>query len=272
MQSKKHWEISCVAEKTRPHRSYKHYTLLDRAIKLLETQTLYLSDGSNWNDRLDARRFNAPNDPNKRFGMSFSWLSSENVAMWMLYGGISSPGALIDFPSHFPKIIQSSVYKIEFGRFDTGVFKPVEEHSLEEGVSLGFVDVAYTAQTFSERFENPEDTIGLKIRHGTPFKMPTEYLHTDEYSLYCVKSAPWFYETEARLVVTVPKSLLSHEVEVVRICVPNLPELLEGRLYLSPEVTLNEIHDHRFKESRLAGELSWDLCGGCPGAAMIRRK
>ena len=269
MQSKDHWGLSCVAEKTRPHRSYKHYTLLDRAIKKLDTQTLYLSDGSNWNDKLDAHRFNVPNNPNKCFGMSFSWLSSENVAMWMLYGGISVPGALIDFPSHFPKVIQSSVSRIEFGCFDAGAFKSVEEHSLEEGVSLGFVDVAYTAQTVSE---GPEDTIGLKIRLEAPFKMPIEYLYTDEYSLYCVKSAPWFYETEARLVVTVPKSLLAHEVEAARICVPNLLELLEGRLYLSPEVTWSESHDLRFRESRLTGELSWDLCNGCPGAAMTRRE
>lgn len=254
--------LSQVLGRTRSHRSYKHYTRADRALQILESETLIASDGSTWNDPIDARRFNVPNDPWKHFGISFSWLSVENVAMWMLYGGHGADGAMIDFPQSLPYFVRDNTTAIELGYFRNGNFVSVDTRHLGPDVELRLADVAYIVEgPIGEK----ADHAALRIRNMPQFEVLRETLSSDSASLFCIKSAPWFYETESRLVVSAKKALFkySHEITHVRLSLPGLSDFVKGRLVSSPIVADDQPITSGFKKSSLSGKVSWDLCAGC---------
>ncbi|WP_143758353.1 hypothetical protein [Collinsella sp. An307] len=231
-------------------------------MKILESETLIASDGSTWNDPIDARRFNAPYDSWKHFGISFSWLSVENVAMWMLYGGHDVDGAMIDFPQSLPQFVQDNIDTMEFGHFRDGDFVPIETRLPGPDVEVRLVDVAYIVD--GSMGEKP-DYAALRIRNIPRFEILKETLSSDSASLFCAKSAPWFYETESRLVVSAKKSLFRypHEITHARLSFPGLSEFVRGRLVRSPLVSEGQSIASGFKRSSLSGEVSWDLCAGC---------
>ena len=68
--------------------------------------------GSKWNDVPDRNQMS----DKKAFGTCFSWATTENVALWMLYSGNRGEnGAMIDFPASILKgVVQIQEAEIGF--------------------------------------------------------------------------------------------------------------------------------------------------------------
>ena len=86
-----------LQEKGKNHNCYKCYSSLKRIADIRDSKALYLSNGESWNDINDRNGFNSDSDTLKNFGKCFSFSQDENVAMWMLYGGIDKASGMIDF-------------------------------------------------------------------------------------------------------------------------------------------------------------------------------
>lgn len=85
-----------LREKGENHQYYKFYTSSVKVVKaILDTHSLCLSRGSNWNDLQDRANFNPDDSQEIRFGSCMSHMKAENVAMWMLY--CKDDGYMIDF-------------------------------------------------------------------------------------------------------------------------------------------------------------------------------
>lgn len=83
--------VKHLREKGKNHTNYKIYSYGTRITDIIDETTLYLSDGQRWNDRIDRDNFCRKDQP-RRFARCFSFSKSENVAMWMLYGGMKKMG------------------------------------------------------------------------------------------------------------------------------------------------------------------------------------
>ena len=121
-----------VTDKALQHRNFKHYVSdIKRINNIVKEGALFLSDGTNWNDIDDRNAFcNTPstniNEKNYRmYGLCLSFSSSENVAMWMLYGGMHKKGAMIDItPSSINQLINGQQIQIELGNFEGSKWVP----------------------------------------------------------------------------------------------------------------------------------------------------
>ena len=124
------------------HNYYKFYSKFSTILKVQTSKKIILSDGSNWNDKIDRELFNKPENTYKNYGMCFSCSQDENVAMWMLYGGIDKCGGMIDFTKTAMNNILS-VQSVIAGRLDeNGNF--IEKKSLtREQYKLFCIDVVY---------------------------------------------------------------------------------------------------------------------------------
>lgn len=97
-----------LSTKATNHNSYKHYTRLSTAQKIIESGKLLLTDGSGWNDRCDSEQLNRAAYDKKYFATCFSFSISESVAMWMLYGGTHGDGAMLNLlPKDMSQIMKA---------------------------------------------------------------------------------------------------------------------------------------------------------------------
>ena len=115
-----------LQENGRRHRSYNMYTSMERALSLVVTGNLYISDGQHWNDLPDREIMK----DNRAYGICFSCSTLENIAMWMLYSGNhGQSGAMIQFPPFVMKEILKTP-ELEIGSFNSaGKFEPKERLS-----------------------------------------------------------------------------------------------------------------------------------------------
>lgn len=86
-----------LSNKGSKHTHIRYYADINRIKQILSGSAVYLADDSHWNDRFDACNFNPYFSSFKCFGICMSYSASESIAMWMLYGGHSGAGAMIDF-------------------------------------------------------------------------------------------------------------------------------------------------------------------------------
>ena len=125
------------------HKNYNMYTAMDRAMCLLLTGNLYISNGQTWNDKLDRDIMKEQN----AYGICMSCSTIESMAMWMLYSGDKGRnGALIRFlPSVIKEIVESAT--VELGAFsDKGKFidNPMVLSRENEDFDIFMTDVVYT--------------------------------------------------------------------------------------------------------------------------------
>lgn len=69
--------IQYLSEKANNHLYFKFYSKRERIETILKDHTIYLSDGSNWNDTIDRENFNDNPKEYKRFGLCLSFSKSE---------------------------------------------------------------------------------------------------------------------------------------------------------------------------------------------------
>lgn len=240
-----------LSNKGSKHAHFRYYADIDRIKQILSGSAVYLTDGSHWNDRFDACNFNPHFSSFKRFGICMSYSASESIAMWMLYGGHSGAGAMIDFEK---EILVSAMEApcFEFGHFGAGGFVSEKTLSRDE-VQIELIDIAYFREGNEENegyalklpFEKQAEVTGLILNNLGPF----------------VKHESWSYEQEVRMVATVDKRLLDNRAssyKCMRLPLGIPRDYPNRRIYNSP------VSDSAlFCDSNLVGTVEWDLCNGC---------
>ena len=238
-----------LKKKGKSHNSYKSYSSIDRIVSIRDSKKLYLSTGSNWNDISDRNSFNSPDSGVVNFGKCFSFSTEENVAMWMLYGGIDKRSGMLDFTK---KGIWSilSIPQIDFGFTDDANGFVIERTLTRDSFELYCVDVVY----YKEQ------------QNGYYIKRSDEQYGCLDPSVFrklsiCKKAYPWHYESECRLVCTVNKKLLDEKCHVARIDLDGLDlgKSLE-RIYHGPNYPNNDTKSTL--PSTLDNSIDWSLCDG----------
>lgn len=241
-----------LIEKANGHNHFKVYTRFDRLTYWISSRAIYLSDGKCWNDVHDRESFNNPHNGIVNFGTCFSFSESENVAMWMLYGGTNSDGVMVDFQrKHIAKILNDTP-SIEIGYWNNDEFVP-QKTITKDAFSIMLSDVLYYA-------ENSEKAGTYDIKRSNESIKGTGTDSIDK--LECVKkSYAWNYENECRLILSLDRSIIPVGAYAIKIDVGDtFSELMKAhRIYEAP----NYKSSYRFSKSKLRGEIDWDLCHNC---------
>lgn len=238
-----------LKNKAKNHRHFKVYTTLDRVKGMIKDSAIYLTNGANWNDLQDKERLNNQEYDVIRYAKCFSFSQSENVAMWMLYGGVNRRGAMIDFPQTVICNLIKEKQPISLGHFKDEEFCQdctlgPNEYDIELTDILYFgedkKEGCYTIKRSDERAEGIKDSIVNRISVR--------------------KGYAWSYENECRLIVSIKREKIpSNESNVIKIILNCENSKLVRRVYHSPNSELNDI----YKLSTLHTRMEWDLCRNC---------
>lgn len=235
-------------EKALSHRNFKVYHNSYVTDSILTNKFLLLKDGTDWNDSWDSKNFNS-SKTKKHFGMCFSFSRSENVAMWMLYGGMKKKGTMINFSQSDIKSVLN-VEKIEFGNFSNGRFTNIVTLNKSD-FRIDIYDIIY--------FGESNDKAKYYVKRSSEIVKEFSKEIIDKLS-YLKKTMPWSYENEARLIVTVNKMSVPNDVNA---CIIGLSDAfvdgIKGKIYHSPNYQGATIYN----KSKLNGEINWDLCQKC---------
>lgn len=238
-----------LCQKGKNHNCYKAYSTLDRVVKIRDNKLLYLSNGETWNDITDRNNFNSTTNSIVNYGKCFSFSQDENVAMWMLYGGIEKLSGMIDFTKKGMQSILDAD-SIDIGYFDNeGKFK-TERVIKRENFDIYVTDIVYYKSNGKGYYIN---------RSEESYKcLSTEVFESLK---YCKKSYPWKYENECRLIVSVDKKFLTNNCKIVQI---NLEGMDLGksfdRIYRGPNYPLKNFPNSL--PSKLDNTIDWSLCDG----------
>lgn len=244
--------------KARNHSSYKCYSRFDRVNNIITENSIFLSTGDNWNDKQDREAFNAQELDVINYGLCFSFSKSENVAMWMLYGGTNKEGLMIDFRRNNIVKLVDNKRAIELGNFVNGKF--VKEIELQPNeYEINIIDIVYYG-----KINNSKKEESIKRSDERVDNVPEEYLKSQK---VFYKSYPWAYENECRLIVSVSKDKNISEFKEMRIPMgDDFKKSKDKRIYYSPNfdgIGEKQIMNTRINKSELAAELDWDLCSKC---------
>ena len=243
------------------HKAYRYYSWFPRLLNnIVKDQAIYMSDGTGWNDRLDSEYFMSQSGEKKLFGLCFSYDIDESVAMWMLYGGLKDKGLMINFTYNQIHDLISECDRVELGEF-----KKEGKFSAEQTISSGefkiyLQDVLYKkenekAQTYKVlRDSEVIQSVDKKVLEGAN---PT------------LKTMPWSYEKEVRLIVEIDKSLIKVDHHFARIHISDsLLDKLKKRIVCSPKYDITaDAHDmknyndsnNQIQPSTLHGQINWEL-------------
>lgn len=250
------------------HKSYKQYMTEDKAQNCIKDTAIFLTRGNNWNDQDDESRVNG--DKNKvRFVACFSYMTNENVAMWMLYGGINNTGTMLNLDGcDFRKTINETK-KLQIGKFGAIGFQA--ERTIDENeYTCDLTDILYVAHN-----ENKADTIKRSderfpleddLKNNT-FDCRTFHLDNQQFT-YNQKAYGWNYENECRLVITVEltdenRNFYSDKDLAIKLPIVFKDEksTIHDYIVLAPNYVGN-LQNQGYKTSDING-LSWDLCKNC---------
>ena len=244
-----------LATKAKNHKCYKTYTVSERVQSWMESDCFYLDDGSRWNDIYDRETFNSLQSDVKRFGRCFSFSKTESVAMWMLYGGMKKKGAMLEFSKKgMGELIRATTY-VELGNWVDNRFNSVITLQKDQ-FDLALKDILYTGDI---------DANAIYIRRSDE-SYKNAPIDVVQQLRYCVKSVAWSYENECRLILTVDKNVIPNNSSVTSVRIPLkglLKDTTKARIYCSP----NYRGKKEFSESKISGEIDWDLCYGCNGTS-----
>lgn len=242
-----------LKEKAKCHNSYKLYGTEEKLKAIYDDYKLYLSDGSQWNDISDREALQIEDKEYKYFARSFTYSLSENVAMWMLYGGIMGDGVMVDFGAGNLKSILNQCNKVILGTFINKKFEGKIEVSRED-FQLYMMDIIYY-----EPSANMEGYIDVKRSYESLLEVPEKYIKN---LLHSTKNYAWSYENECRLILKVKKVFCRNcsdaEINFEEIFKQN-PSNKKSVVYESP----NYKGSRRYEKSKLYSKINWDLCSGC---------
>lgn len=238
-----------ISDKAKNHKNFKYYSKSERISNILKNHSIYLSNGKNWNDKIDKEQFNNKNNKYVNFGLCLSFSKTENVAMWMLYSG--NDGCMIDYS---PKTINAilEAQQIKLGCFDkkSNNFECMQE--LKKGdYEISSFDIIY--------YSDAKDVHKYYVKRSeeTNKEFPRDLINQLSYQK---KGLAWSYENECRIVVSVKREIISDpKIDTVSIEFPE--EFVSGlkcRTYDSPNAVVK-----KYEDSSLKTKINWDLCREC---------
>lgn len=236
-----------LKKKGNNHKYYKHYGRYESIKHIVEDRTLLLSDGQGWNDLDDGSSFSNIMDGHRRFGMCFTYSVSENMAMWLLYGG-NDDGALINFSrSQIKDIIYSKNCELLADE------KPLSS----EYWDIHLEDVLYYGkQTKSEEILKGNSHCLKRSDETAP--CTNRVLNSNA----CIKTYPWSYENEVRLIVTVKEDKVKPDIHALLLRFDDDVELTDKNVVFSP-VSAKSPEKYNALPSTLGNTVKWDLCAKC---------
>ncbi len=238
--------IKYLQEKGENHNHYKYYAKIDRIKAIKDNKVLYLSCGKTWNDIRDRENFSKANGIYMNFGKCFSTALLENVAMWMLYGGIHGDGGMIEFTQSDIKAIKNKTQEITLGYFIDGDFQPLRTVSKED-FRIFITDMVYIH----------EDANSFRLTRADENRSGVKRSIVAEIAPY-TKSFPWHYEKESRLVCQVCKDKIPDGCTDLRIDLAEVCALgFLDRIVTSPIYKGDKING--ISESQMASQIEWDL-------------
>ncbi len=257
-----------LKEKGANHRSYKIYGTEKILRSVFVDKQLYLSDGSNWNDTVDGKEFSAEDGEYKYYARCFTYSTSENVAMWMLYGGITDKkGVMVDMggAKNLNQIIEKCT-KVDLGEFDGNPKKFKKSVTInKDDFELYLIDIVYYGEAISKDEKDNKDKVYLKRSYESA---PNAEKTCIDGLKRAIKDIGWSYENECRLILKVKKKLcegcsvaeinfskIDLDKKITVITSPNYGEELEFKKSLEKNVS--------YKESVHKSKISWNLCKGC---------
>lgn len=240
--------LEYLNNKGKNHNYFKFYTEREEVVNnILNTHSIYLSRGDNWNDLADRNRFNPDGSDVVRYGICFSFTRSESVAMWMLYAKDS--GYMMDFGS---EIINQC---LDIDSIDCGTFRGKGFENIvtlnRDNFKIEILDIVY---------------FDISKNDSSKFYIKRADEHVDECDKnvvdqikFCKKTLPWSYECECRLIVTINNTIEDiDKCDTVKVSFGEKSlEKLKKRIYHSP----NTKSGHTYNKSKLTGKIEWNISG-----------
>lgn len=246
--------LEYLHKKALNHNTYRIYTNADYLYSWVNEDGLFLSDGSAWNDVQDRELFQA-SKAERRFGICFSFSISENVAMWMLYGGMKHRGVVVPFMRSEIKQIRETK-TVEFGKWKGNDFKAYKELSAESGdFWFELVDLVYYGDSVTP------NSYDIKRSDERVNGVPKTIIDSIDFAK---KAYPWAYENECRFVVHVNRNAIEGFAgNTIKIPLHDMYSEVIKRVACSP----NYEGEPLFLNSKLKGKIDWDLCNKCDSKA-----
>lgn len=198
--------------------SFCHYTSLDTLNKILESKSIHIGNIASMND-LDEVELHSK-DKHKVYSLCFCNSNTEKIPMWYLYAGIAGQGASLEFtPSTMLKLLESieTLETKETGR----VLKKDTDFEFRYGWVYYRKKGNPTEVKYRNKWYTIEDSAGFVKEN------------------YFVKSYPWEYEREFRILI------ILHDTCNGERLVLKLPEKVQNNLKikLAPEITPEKIKE-----------------------------
>ena len=249
-----------LKEKAVAHRYFKLYGIEKKLKAIYEEKKLYLSCGKGWNDLEDEKQF-ALSEGHTYYARCFSFSKSENVAMWMLYGGMGENGVMIRFRPKFLEEITNKITHIALGSFSEPKSGFVEGLRLEKGdFELYLIDMLYVREDFDSK--TGAQSFHVK-RHDETGDIEDKNI-VDSLHL-CRKHYEWNYENECRLILDIKRKV---DVKKYTDAEIDFSEIDKNLVPNAGSVTITPKHrgaiPHGYQKSALSDGLNWNLCLGCP--------
>lgn len=228
-----------------------HYTSLDAVNKILKENEILISNINGMNDN-EEKRIHRDN-LNDTFCLCFCNSNTEKIPLWYLYSGISGRGAAIGLTPATMTSLISSVDCIK--AYKDKNYK--DDDKLEKGEDF---DIEYGWVYYRKS----------KSKSQILYKMKWYSLNdceNFEKDNYFIKSYPWEYEKEFRIII---HNKTSQRYEKLGINIKNIYEKL--KIKLAPEISsedslsllkqYEEIKNFSFKKTLLKSDLDikMDLC------------
>lgn len=249
-----------LKEKAKKHTYFKLYGKQDRLSVIYEKKKLYLSCGKDWNDPKDTKQLSL-SEGHTYYVRCFSFSKSENVAMWMLYGGMGDDGVMVRFGRSFMNEITNQISHITLGSFSESKSGFVEGLRLEKGdFELYLIDMLYVREDIDSK--TGAHSFHIK-RHNETGDIEDRNI-VDSLHL-CRKHYEWNYENECRLILDIKRKVDVKKYTDVEI---DFSEIDKNLIPNAGSVTMTPKHrgdiPHGYQKSALSDGLKWDLCLNCP--------
>lgn len=198
--------IDYLELKGKNHKKYYHYTTWDSLEKIYENKSFLLTRGNslNINDQHEAIMKGSYQEWNKTYIASFAFGSSENMAMWGLYGLPWEDAVRIAIPQ---KAMLSWLDSIKTAE----VWNPQRKNGAIDNIRACLNDIVYV--------NGKKDDEYYQLTHaGSNWNVYNEkaFHRFDESSLMTgyIKNYAWHYENEVRLKITTPFDVHCEKIKI----------------------------------------------------------
>ena len=249
--------INYLHQKGRNHKCYYHYTTWDSFEKIYQNKSFLLTRGNslNINDQHEALMRGARDVWDKTYIGSFSHGSSENMAMWGLYGQPPQDAIRIAIPKAAMLKWVNSIDKVFIWNRE-----PLDQIKAE----VALKDIVYASgESYSANLNlyRSNEVMSTKNISGL------QSVDSDKRMTGYIKNFAWRYENEVRIRIELPYRCLSDKIMItIPESVLNSMKVMEGPSFESrnSELYLRLEKSGRIEKSAFTHLLNFrPLCNYC---------